>query len=266
MLENPRSSRIKELAALQQKSARSETGRFLVEGPAAVSEALRYAPELVEEIFFTPEAGIKHQELLSAAQDAGLTPEWVNEEVAKRLSDTVTPQGVIAVAKQSPVRFRDILGEPIKTVAILHNVRDPGNLGTIIRVADAAGVDAILLTGRTVDVHSPKVIRSSTGSIFHIPVAVNLDLFEVVSQLRSEGVRIIAADISGDDLLEWQRQNSLAEPTAWLFGNEASGLTDDELEQADLALRVPIYGLAESMNLATAASVCLYASAFANNQ
>ena len=158
-------------------------------------------------------------------------------------------------------RVKDILTGTPRIIAICEEVRDPGNLGTIIRAADAAGADAVILTGRTVDPYNPKVVRSTTGSLFHVPVAVDLELSDVVTRMHEAGLRVVAADVEGEDFLA--SRDRLAEPTAWLFGNEARGLDDDALAQADLALRLPIYGRAESLNLATAASVCLYETAFA---
>ncbi|NKF30928.1 RNA methyltransferase, partial [Pseudomonas sp. BGM005] len=141
--------------------------------------------------------------------------------------------------------------------------RDPGNLGTIIRAADAAGADAVILTGKTVDPYNPKVVRATTGSLFHLPVSVGAELPDVIEKAHAAGLRILAADVKGDDLLQARAEGVLAEPTGWLFGNEARGLEDDALDLADRVLRLPIFGKAESLNLATAASVCLYESAFA---
>ncbi len=156
-----------------------------------------------------------------------------------------------------------IFADGPKLVAVLEEVRDPGNAGTIIRAADSAGADAVVLTGRTVDLYNPKVVRSTTGSLFHVPVAVGADLADVIGRARSAGLTVLAADIKGEDLLAARRDGLLARPTAWVFGNEARGLDDEQLELVDRAVTVPIYGKAESMNLATAASVCLYESAFA---
>ena len=146
---------------------------------------------------------------------------------------------------------------------MLEEVRDPGNAGTIIRAADSAGADAVVLSGRTVDLYNPKVVRSTTGSLFHLPVAVGADLADVVGRAHTAGLQVLAADIKGEDLLSARRDGELARPTAWVFGNEAHGLADELLELVDRVVTVPIYGKAESMNLATAASVCLYESAFA---
>jgi RNA methyltransferase, TrmH family len=143
-------------------------------------------------------------------------------------------------------------------------VRDPGNAGTIIRAADAAGADAVVLTGRSVDPYNPKVVRSTTGSLFHVPVSVGVSLGDAVSRAKALGYTVLAADVSGDDLPDVRADGMLDGPTAWVFGNEARGLTTEDLALVDRAVKVPIYGKAESMNLATAASVCLYESAFAH--
>lgn len=261
MLENPRSPRVRAVAKLTKRSAREETGLFLLEGPQAVREALRYRPGIIEDLFATPSAAEKHADLREAADGAGIELVYTTEAVLDAMADTVTPQGVIAVARQFPTSVKEVFAAEPRLIAICEEVRDPGNLGTIIRAADAAGADAVVLTGRTVDPYNPKVVRATTGSLFHVPVAIGGDLEGVLARARGAGLRIIAADVKGDDLLE--ARDSLAAPTAWLFGNEARGLPDEALAMVDTALRLPIYGRAESLNLATAASVCLYESAFA---
>lgn len=261
MLENPRSPRVRAVAKLTKRSARQETGLFLLEGPQAAREALAYRPDTVIEIFATPSAMERHPDVRDAAKDAGLEVVFTTEAVLDAMADTVTPQGIVAVARQTPTSMRDVFSVGPRLVVICEEVRDPGNLGTIIRAADAAGADAVVLTGRTVDPYNPKVVRATTGSLFHVPVAVGVDLAATVERARACGVRVIAADVGGDDFLA--ARPLLAEPTAWLFGNEARGLEESALALADMSLRLPIYGAAESLNLATAASVCLYESAFA---
>lgn len=266
MIDNPRSPLVRAVAKLAKRDARSETGLFLLEGPQAVAEALRFRPELVLELYATPTALDRYADIGRAASAEGLEVEFVTEAVLDSMADTVTPQGIVAVCRQFPTSLRDILrsGEDApKLVAVLEEVRDPGNAGTIIRAADAAGADGVIFCGRSVDLYNPKVVRSSTGSIFHVPVAVGADFATVLERARSAGLQVIAADIKGQDLLAARLEGTLAKPTAWVFGNEARGLADEQLELVDLALTVPIYGHAESMNLATAASVCLYESAFA---
>ena len=263
MIDNPRSPRVRAVAKLAKREARSETGLFLVEGPQAVSEAFAYRPELIVDLFATPTAWEKHSRLASAAAEAGVDVEFVSEHVLDAMADTVTPQGIVAVCRQFLRSVEDVLASGPRLIAILEEVRDPGNAGTIIRTADSAGADAVILTGRSVDVYNPKVVRATTGSIFHLPLARGADLEAVIDLVKAAGLQVIAADVKGGDLLAARTSGALAGPTAWLFGNEARGLTDEHYALADWVIQVPIYGHAESMNLATAAAVCLYESAFA---
>lgn len=249
------------MAKLTKRSARQETGLFLLEGPQAAREALAYRPESVLELFATPTAMERHSDVRDAAIGAGLEVIFTTEAVLDAMADTVTPQGIVAVARQSPTSARDVFAASPKLVVICEEVRDPGNLGTIIRAADAAGADAVVLTGRTVDPYNPKVVRATTGSLFHVPVAVGVELVNAIERAHAAGMQVIAADVGGEDFLASRER--LAQPTAWVFGNEARGLEDSDLELVDFSLRLPIYGAAESLNLATAASVCLYETAFA---
>ncbi|MBT1684785.1 TrmH family RNA methyltransferase [Curtobacterium flaccumfaciens] len=277
LLENPRAGRVKAVAALAKKDVRAETGLFLLEGPQAVREALEYAPELLRELYVTPTAAARY-----GLDDAPVDTWFVTEQVLDAMADTVTPQGVVAVCQQFPTSVKDVFPDRAAAaavreardasdeqaalpglVAILEEVRDPGNAGTIIRAADAAGADAVVLTGRSVDPYNPKVVRSTTGSLFHVPVSVGVTLADTIERAKALGYTVLAADVSGDDLPVVRAEGMLDGPTAWVFGNEARGLTADDLALVDRAVKVPIYGQAESMNLATAASVCLYESAFA---
>lgn len=261
MIDNPRSPRVRAVAKLAKRSARAETGLFLVEGPQAVSEALQFRATLLVDLFMTRAALDRYGDLARTAAASGVEAETVSEHVLETMADTVTPQGVVAVARQFPVSVTELLAGGAKLVAILDEVRDPGNAGTIIRAADAAGADGVILTGRSVDAYNPKVVRSTTGSIFHVAVAQGGELDAAIRSVTKAGLQVLAADIAGDDLPTVRGR--LAEPTAWLFGNEAHGLSDESLTLADHIVKVPIYGHAESLNLATAASVCLYESAFA---
>src|SRR3954449_3048962 len=201
MLDNPRSPRVRAVAKLGRKPARTETGQFLLEGPQAVSEALAWRPELLVELFATPTALERHPGIGDAAAAADLEVEFVTEQVLETMADTVTPQGFVAVCDQFPTSVRTIFGERPRLVAVLEEVRDPGNAGTIIRAADAAGADAVILTGRSVDLYNPKVVRSTTGSIFHLSIAVDVELTDIRERARAAGIQLLAADIKGDDLL-----------------------------------------------------------------
>jgi TrmH family RNA methyltransferase len=249
---------------LAKRSFRSQDRRFLAEGPQAVREALA-EPSVVVEVFATAEAGDRHPELLKLAAAADLTIHQVSGQVMAAIAQTVTPQGLVAVC-----RFLDVplaLDPPPRLVALLAEVRDPGNAGTVIRVADAAGADAVVLTRSSVDLYNPKCARASAGSVFHLPVTVEADTAATVAALRSAGVQVLAADGAGPvDLDALDDAGALARPTAWLFGNEAWGLPAELHALADQVVRVPIHGRAESLNLATAAAVCLYASARAQRR
>jgi TrmH family RNA methyltransferase len=259
VIDNPRSPRVRAVAKLAKRSAREETGYFLVEGPQAVAEAFAYRPELAIDLFITRAAFDRLGDF--GAAGVGIEPELVTTPVLEAMSDTVTPQGVVAVFAHHDQSVDSLLDRAPRLLAILDETRDPGNAGTIIRAADAAGADGVILTGKHVDLFNPKVVRSTTGSLFHLPIAQNSPLDAAVGAVREAGLQVLAADVDGDELPGiWEL---LSRPTAWLFGNEARGLADEALALADRVVRLPIYGHAESLNLATAASVCLYASAFA---
>jgi TrmH family RNA methyltransferase len=261
MIDNPRSPRVRSVAKLAKRQARAETGLFLVEGPQAVQEALAYRPETLVDVYITQQGRDRYADLVQTATDRGLEVETVSDAVLDTMADTVTPQGVLATARQFPTSLDDLLARKPRLVAILEEVRDPGNAGTIIRAADAAGADGVIFTGNSVDAYNPKVVRSTTGSIFHVPVAQNGTLDAALAAVRAAGLQVLAADVKGADLP--RLRDLLTAPTAWVFGNEAHGLPDEQLRLADRVVKVPIYGNAESLNLATAASVCLYESAFA---
>ncbi|GII99505.1 TrmH family RNA methyltransferase [Sediminihabitans luteus] len=269
-LENPRSDRVKAVRALSGRSARARRGRFLVEGPQSVRELVLHAPERALDVYVTPAAGERYQEIVVAARSRGTFVHVASDEVLRAMSDDA--QGVLAVATTTSTSLADVLGPGAapRLVAVLATVRDPGNAGTVVRASDAAGAGAVVLAGESVDLHNPKVVRSTAGSLFHVPVVTGEGLAETAAGLRAAGLVVLAADGKGthdlDDLLDVAGTAAdgvpdLSRPTAWVFGNEAWGLRDEDLALVDAVVRVPIRGLAESLNLATAATVCLYASA-----
>ncbi len=251
----PTTGRIKRLRRLGTRSYRQERREFLAEGPQAVREALRLTGTVIE-VFATPAACERYL----AGIDVAAT--IVDEAVVAALSDTVTPQGIVAHCRYVDRPVEDLLSSSPRLVAICADIRDPGNAGTVVRCADAAGADAVVFGANSVDPYNPKAVRASVGSLFHLGIGVQSDLAAVVGAARRLGMRVLAADGSGDtDLFALERDGGLQRPTAWLFGNEAWGVPDDVLALADDAVAVPIYGAAESLNLATAAAVCLYSSA-----
>ena len=210
----------------------------------------------------TAEAAERNAELLQTATDNGIRISEVTDKAAASLSETVTPQGLVAVCDAVPQPLGSALEGSPRLVAVLYGVSDPGNAGTVTRVADAAGADAVIFAGDTVDPHNGKCVRASTGSLFHLPIARSRDADEVFAACRRAGLTLVAADgYAEEDLVEASAKGDLKRPTAWVFGSEAHGLPDDVVDRLDTALKVPLYGAAESLNLATAAAVCLYASA-----
>lgn len=271
-LTNPRAERVAAVKALSGRSsssasARRRTGTFLVEGPQAVREAVRFAPGRVRELYLSESAIARYAEILDDAEAHGVRARTTSDEVARAMSPDA--QGLLAVVVPQPVQLEDVLdGSSPRLVAVLSQVRDPGNAGTVIRAADAAGADLVVVTSQSVDILSPKVVRSSAGSLFHLPVVSGIELGEVASRLRAAGLLVLAADGEGErdldelaDVAGRGGEIDIARPTAWVFGNEAWGLPAEDLAIADAAVRVPIRGRAESLNLATAAAVCLFASA-----
>lgn len=204
-------------------------------------------------------------ELFEKAKSARIELVLVTEAVLKVMCDTTTPQGVVAVCRQVHVELSQVIAAKPKLVAVLSQVRDPGNAGTVLRAADAAGADAVIFTESSVDVYNPKVVRSTTGSLFHLPLVIDVDVEDAVAQLKAAGLQVFAADAGGEELPELN-SSVVSAPTAWMFGNEAWGFESATKALADRVVALPIYGAAESLNLATAASVCLYASAFAQNR
>lgn len=263
---SPRSPRVTAARRLAKRSFRGKERRFIAEGPQAVREAAEHrgadgAATLIE-LFSTVEAAERYADIIAAAREAGALVHLASDDVLAEVSQTVTPQGLVGVCRFLDSPFEDILRAKPKLVAVLAHVRDPGNAGTVLRCADAAGADAVVLTDASVDLYNPKSVRASVGSLFHLPVAVGVPVEQAVSGLRDAGVRILAADGAGDDDLDDELDaGTMGTPTAWVFGNEAWGLPEETRALADAVVRVPIHGKAESLNLATAAAVCLYASA-----
>ena len=256
------SPRLKAARRLNKRAFRQRERAFLAEGPQAVAEAFHCGAQ-VTDLFVTVPARSRHHDLVAAMAAAGIPVHLVSGEVMDELAQTVTPQGLLAVCGFVDVPLAEIMarGRP-QLVALLANVRDPGNAGTVLRTADAAGAHAVVFADASVDPYNGKCVRASAGSLFHLPVAAGARLEDAVVTLREAGLRIVAADgRAGRPLDDPEVQARLAGPTAWMFGNEAWGLPPELVALADEPVAVPIYGRAESLNLAAAAAVCLYASA-----
>jgi TrmH family RNA methyltransferase len=219
---------------------------------------VEHRPDAVKDLYFDAQATARHSEVLETAQAAGLSPREVSVEVLAAMCDTQVPQGIVAVCRPVDVDLDVVLALRPTLLLILTNIRDPGNAGTVIRSADAAGADAVLVSDSSVDLYNPKVVRSTVGSLFHLPIVTGLPVRELMDRVRGSGVALLAADGSGQARLG---DIDLTGPHAWVMGNEAWGLQSTVREACDQVVRVPIYGKAESLNLAMAATVCLFASA-----
>ena len=246
---------------LLQRRGREVAGEFLAEGAQAVREALRaHADGQLRVRLLIVAAGSRHDELLAMAP--GVAVASADADQARQLSETVTSQGIWAIS-ELPRAELDALPAAPQLVVICAQVRDPGNAGTVIRCADAFGADAVLLTAGSVELANPKTVRASVGSVFHLPVVTEIEFAAAVEWARAAGLQVLAADAGGAGLDELASSGALARPTAWVFGNEAWGLPTELLDAVDQVVSIPMWGQAESLNLSTAAAVCLYASASA---
>ena len=249
MLTSIKNPKVAAAVRLKKRAFREEDRRFLIEGPQGVGEALEHPDHLLQTLF----VGDPLEPLAIRAGQRGVEVQTVSAEVMAKLTSTVTPQGIVGVAP-----FVDTAFETLPTdgcLVVLHEVRDPGNAGTVLRSSDAAGASGIVFTASSVDVYNPKTVRSSAGSIFHLPIARGTPALEVLERARAQGRRTLAMDARGaDDLYA----TDLGGPLALVFGNEAHGLPPQILEAVDGTVRIPHRGKAESLNLAAAATVCLF--------
>ena len=262
-----KSGRVKAARRLTRRSTRAEQGLFLAEGAKALDEAM-LVPGCVVEVFATLDASEQYAALRKAVDDAGVPWLPVTEDAVAALSGAVTPQGIVAVCRFLDVPLDRVLeptrgGEDLNpTIVICADVRDPGNAGTVIRCADAAGAHGVVLAGNSVDLYNDKTVRASVGSLWHLPIAVVAEAADCVRLAQAAGFVVLAADGAGETgLFDAETSGLLDRPVAWLFGNEAWGLPEELAQLADHRVAIPIFGRAESLNLSTAAAVCLYASA-----
>jgi len=260
VLTNVRAPKVARARRLLKRGFRESDGAFLAEGPQACREGALAGK--VTQLFLTQEALDRYPEIVATVENSGAEITLCNSTVIEQFSSTVTPQGMTAVVRMWDQNPDAIFHASAKLVVALTAVRDPGNAGSVIRVADAAGADGVIMSSDSVDLFNPKVVRSSVGSLFHLPIAIGQNLAETISTARSNGMQVLAADTGGVSLYGGV---DLTKPTLWIFGNEAWGIPKEVLELVDHVVSIPIYGQAESLNLATASALCLYASATAQS-
>ncbi|MEY5145027.1 MAG: hypothetical protein RL745_394 [Actinomycetota bacterium] len=247
-------------AKLLMAKERREQRLFLADGPQVVAEAL--AAAVVRQVFVADTASAKVRDLADAARDRGADVVVCDDPALSKVSGTQHPQGIVAVVEIPEPSFAvDV--STTRLIVALDRIADPGNLGTIIRTAAAAGADAVVLSPECVDPYNDKCVRSSTGSIFHVPVIEDVDLATMAGQCSTAGITVIVADAGGQQLDSPEMVELLHQPAMWIFGSEAHGISDQIRAAATVVAAVPHYGVAESLNVASAAAVCVFASAMA---
>ncbi|HIW60010.1 MAG TPA: RNA methyltransferase [Candidatus Anaerobutyricum avicola] len=248
MITSTSNGRIKNIMNLKNSArARRQQDCFLVEGPRMFFETPK---ERLKEVYVTGEFEKKYRECLE-----GCRYEVISDAVCRHLSDTKTPQGVTALVKKKESTLEEILaGEQPPCLFLLENLQDPGNLGTILRTSEGAGVSGVIMNRETVDPYNPKVIRSTMGAIFRVPFVIVHDFDEVLEKLNAAGVRTYAAHLGGE---EFYRQDYRG-GCAFFIGNEGNGLSDELTARADVKIRIPMKGQVESLNAAVASTVLMY--------
>lgn len=248
-LQNPL---VKAAAELKQKKYRQQRGEFLAEGLRTVEEAVAF--KAAQQIFYTATEDERTLQLLEQAAYMQLKLTCVSEAVMKKIADTETPQGIIAVCRMQEQPLEQLLASG-KLLLVLDRVGDPGNIGTMLRTADAAGVGGIILLKGTADIYAPKTVRSSMGSLFHVPVLSGVAEQEFIANAKKAGYQLLVTALDGADNLY---QADLKGRLAFVMGNEAGGVSASLLQQADKRVFIPMRGKAESLNVAMAAGIVMF--------
>ena len=243
---------VKAAAELKQKKYRQQRGLFLAEGLRTVEEAV--ASRQVESIFYTAIEDDRTRTVLEAAAEQQVKLYCVSDAVLKKIADTETPQGIITVCKMQQVQLEQLLAKG-KLLLVLDRVGDPGNVGTMLRTADAAGIGGMLLLKGSVDAYAPKTVRSSMGSLFHVPVVAGISEADFIKEAHNAGYELLVTCLDGADNLY---QADLHGRLAFVMGNEANGVSDGLLAAADKRVYIPMAGRAESLNVAMAAGIVMF--------
>lgn len=254
MITSTSNAKIKRIVQLRKKKkARDAEGVFLVEG----IRMFREIPEkLLQEIYISESCEEKEgKEIRRRASACGIRPELVSDGVFSHLSDTQTPQGILCVVRQLSYSLEEVADAPCPHMLVLDRLQDPGNVGTILRTAEGAGVTGILLDGECADIYNPKTIRSTMGSIFRMPFYYIQDLEEGIRYLKKRGICTYAAHLEGKRAYD---EEDYRKPCAFLIGNEGNGLRPEIADLADTYIRIPMAGEVESLNVAIASAVLMF--------
>lgn len=253
MISNASNVQIKNIVKLQKNArTRREQDAFVIEGKKLFEEAKLYGK--VKRAYVTPEY-IAELETSEEKYFSGIEYELVEEKVLKEAADTKTPQGILAIVEKPHYTLDSILSGESVNLLLLEDLRDPGNLGTVMRTAEGAGIDGIIMSKETVDLFNPKVVRSTMGSIFRVPFLYVEDIIETLTILKEKGVTIVATDLMGTNSYE---EEVYPAKTAIVIGNEAKGITDTMRNNADVLVRIPMCGKLESLNASVAAGIMMY--------
>lgn len=249
MITSTSNQQVKEVVQLQKKSkARNQAGVFIVEGIRMVQET---PADRLEKLYVTEGFYKKYKDALPK----GCKPELVSDVVFAYMSDTKTPQGVLAVVRQMKHKAEEILNAENPHIMVLDNLQDPGNLGTIFRTAEAAGVNGLILSKDCVDIYNPKTIRSTMGAIYRMPFVYVEDILETIVEMKQKGIKVYAAHLDGKNSYD---KEDYSTGTAFLIGNEGNGLREEVAAQADIWVQIPMAGQVESLNAAIAAAVLMF--------
>ena len=242
--------RLKRLIRLHQRAkSRREENVFLAEGVKMFLEA---PPEKIREVYvaesFVPDDAC-------GAKLSQIGCEVVADALFSRISDTCTPQGILCVVEQFHYNMEDLLSGPAPLLLILENIQDPGNLGTMLRTGEGAGIDGVIMSRDTVDLYNPKTIRSTMGSVYRVPFCYTGDLAGTIARIRKEKIRVYAAHLEGK---QWYTQPDYREGAAFLIGNEGNGLREETARLADSYIKIPMEGQVESLNAGIASAILMY--------
>jgi TrmH family RNA methyltransferase len=252
-IQSSQNNTIKEIKSLQLRKNRDSKGLYFIEGTRFISEALN-SGENIEKIIISEKLEDSNKDLIQKIQDRKISCSLVSDKLFAELTDTKTPQGILSVIKKKNYDYNDIVSRG-SFIVLLENLQDPGNAGTIIRTADAANASAVILSKGCVDIYSPKVLRSTMGSVFHIPIIEGMNINEAVSDLKSSKYKIIVSHLKGTN--NYFEEN-LKQKCAIIVGNEANGVSEETSALADSLVKIPMPGRAESLNASVAASIMIY--------
>jgi len=259
-LHSPHVEAVKALLGSRGVKERRERSLFVIEGAQNLRSAVAASRKTIKTVYLTGEGRSR----IADVDLTGLDVHDVSTQVMAAMTDTVTPQGILALAQIDSFDFASWLAHENRNLKIAYfwQLQDPGNAGTVIRAADAFGFDAILFSDQSVDIHSPKVVRSSAGSLWHIPIFEEIQWNALLTLAKEKQLTPLALTAHGDKELARSVSESRSRSTIWIFGNEARGLPDEiSRDPSVIRVAIPMSGAAESLNLATAASVVMYAVA-----